>query len=198
MKKLILPLIGSLLFASNLDNVMIEFDKHNYDKVIQLLKQEKENKNIDFLLGKAYFQRHLTYTDYKFALKYFQKAKTNKSFYYLGKMYELGLGVEKNIPKAIRYYNMSNTKEAKYELAKFYLNGKYVLKDRKNGLKLLKESAKAGYDKAQFLLGKLYTTDNDLVEKDLRKAAKWLYLSSHNGNLEAKKLWDKYKLYRFQ
>jgi len=198
MKKLILPLVSTILFASNLDNVMIDFNNHNYDNAIKLLKQEKETKQVDFLLGKAHFEKHLTYTDYIIAMKYFQKAKTKQSFYFIGKMYLEGLGVNKNISKALRYFNLSNTKEAKYELAKLYLEGKYVLKDKKLALKLLRDSAKAGYEKAQFLLGKLYTTDNDIVEKDFKKAAKWLYLSSHNGNLEAKSLWDKYKLYRYQ
>jgi len=198
MKKFILPLIVTLLFASNLDDIMIKLNNHNYKEAIKLLKNQKETSQVDFLLGKAYFDRHLTYTDYILAMKYFQKAKTPKSYYYIAKMYQLGLGVDKDIKTAIRYFNLSNTKEAKYELAKLYLEGEYVLKDRKLGLKLLKESAKIGYDKAQFLLGKLYTTDNEFVEKDFREAAKWLFLSAHNGNLEAKELWDKYKLYKYQ
>jgi len=140
----------------------------------------------------------LTYTDYIFAIKYFKKAKTPQSFYYLGKMYQNGLGTKKDIKEAIRYYKLSNTKEAKYELAKMYLDGKYLLKDPKIAINLLKDSAKEGYDKAQLLLGKLYLEPNEIMDKDLREAAKWLYLSAQNGNQEAKDLWNKYKLYKFQ
>jgi len=198
MRKLILPLITSALFASNLDTAMLALTNKNYNEAIKLLKQQKETKQIDFLLGKAYYERHLTYTDYSIALKYLNKAKTKQSFYYIGKLYQNGLGVEKNIQEAIRYYNLANTKEAKYTLGKLYLEGKEVIKNKKLALKLLKEAAKKGCEKAQFILGKLYLTENDIVEQDFRKAAKWLYLSAHNGNLEAKKLWNKYKLYRYQ
>jgi TPR repeat protein len=198
MKKIILPLISSVLFASTLDTAVLELTSNNYNKAIKLLKSQKETKQIDFLLGKAYYKRHLTYTDYSLAMKYFKKANTKQSLYYIGKLYQEGLGVNKNIQAAIRYYNLSNTKEAQYELGKLYLEGKYVIKNKKLALKLLKESAKKGCTKAQLTLGKLYLTDNDFVEKDFRKAAKWLYLSAHNGDLEAKKLWNQYKLYRYQ
>jgi len=198
MKKIILPLLTSFLFATNLDTVMLDLDKNKYDDAIKILKQQPKSPQVNFLLGKAYYKRHLTYTDYILAMKYLKKAKTNKAYYYIGKMYQNGLGVKQNINEAIRYYKLSNTKEAKYELAKMYIDGKYVLKNPKLALKLLKSSAKEGYDKAQLLLGKLYLTDNEIVDKDLKKAAKWLYLAAQNGNEEAKHLWNKYKLYKFQ
>jgi TPR repeat protein len=200
MKKLILPVLtASVLFANNidnkLDNIIVELNNHNYNKVIQELKKLPENKQINFLLGKAYFEKHLTYSNYETAFKYFKKAKTPNSYYYLGKMYQNGLGVKENISEAIRYYKLADTKEAKFELAKLYIDGKYVLKTHKLGLKLLKDSAKSGYDKAQFFLGKLYLEDNSIVSKDLEEAAKWLYMSAHNNNFkEAKELWDKYNL----
>ena len=198
MKKIILPLITSFLFASNLDTVMLDLDKQKYDEAIKVLKQQPNTPQVNFLLGKAYYQRHLTYTDYSLAMKHFKQAKTAKSYYYIAQMYQKGLGVKKNIDEAIRYYKLSDTKEAKYELAKMYVDGKYVLKNPDLALELLKSSAKEGYNKAQFLLGKLYLNDNEIVNKDLRKAAKWLYLSAQNGNKEAKELWNKYKVYKFQ
>jgi len=198
MKKILLPLISSVLFASNLDTAVLNIAEKNYNQAIQLLKQEKKKtKQVEFLLGQAYFERHLTYTDYKFALEHFKKAGTKKSLWYLGKMYENGLGVKRDIHTAINYFKKANTKESNFELAKIYLNGKYLLKNPKLGFQLLEKSAKAGYAKAQLLLGKFYLTNNSLVDKDLTQAAKWLYLSNHNGNLEAKQLWNKYKLYRY-
>jgi len=200
MKRLILPLLTSILFANdnNINQAIINLENTHYDKAIQQLKEMPENQQRDFLLGKAYYERHLTYTDYKFALQYFQKAKTPRAYYYLAQMYEKGMGVEKDIFQAIEYYKLSNTKEAKYELAQFYLTGEYTLKNPDISLSLLKESAKAGYNKAQFLLGKLYLTDNDVTNKNLSEAAKWLFLAAQNGNSEARKLWNKYKLYRYK
>ena len=204
MKKILLPLIASsILFSSNiddsLDKVMINLNNKNYDEAILQLKQLPPSEQIDFLLGKAYFEKHLTYTDYKFALSYFQKVNTPKAYYYLATMYRYGLGVDPNMSEAIRYYKLSNTKESKYQLAKIYLEGDYLLKKPKTGLKLLEQSAKMGYNDAQFELGKLYLNDNEVVEQDLYKASKWIYLSAHKHNFQkAKELWNKYRLYKYQ
>jgi TPR repeat protein len=199
MKKILLPLLTTYLLATptNMEIALGKLNSGDYDKAIQLLKQEKENAQVDLLLGKAYFKRHLTYTDYQFALKYFQKAGNLQAKYYLGLLYEKGLGVKQNITKAIRYLEESKTPEADYTLANLYLNGKYVLKNPHKAISLLQDSAKAGYSKAQLLLGKLYLKGVSIIDKDWNEAAKWIYLSAKNGSLEAKKLWDKNKLYRF-
>jgi TPR repeat protein len=189
MKKMILPIIG-LLFTLNANEI-------NYTQQINELRNKKLSSVDAYKLANAYYHRHLTYTDYQKALKYFKIAKTKKSYYYLAQMYQKGLGVNKNLEKAIHYYKLSNTKEAKYELAKLYLYNKHILKQPRTALSLLKKSAKAGYDKAQLLLGKLYLTNNNLVDKDLHKASKWIYLSAEKGNQEAIKIWDKEKLYKY-
>ena len=206
MKKLvILPALLSLTFASNnIDSIVLEINNAKYTKAIYDLKRLKENKQIDYLLGLAYYKRHLTETDYKFAYQYFTKSNNQKAYYYLGMMYKKGLYVTKNIKKAIEYFKKANTKEAKYELAKLYLNGIGVLKNPALGWKLLGQSASTGYDKAQLLVGKIYLspykygfTDPAIVHQDNTEAAKYIYLAGTNGNAEAKKLWDKYELYRF-
>ena len=200
MKKILLPLIASsILLGANLDNIMLDMKNKNYTQAIEELKKiPKKNAQINFLLGKAYFDRHLIYSDYKNAYNYLNKAKTPKAYYYLAKMYQKGLWVKKDLSEAIRYYKLSNTKEAKYELAKLYIKGIEVLKNPKIGLKYLKESAKEGYTKAQTMLGKLYLSTNDIVDKDLSKAAKWLYLSNKTKkSKEIDELWEKYKLYKY-
>ena len=199
MKKVLIVFISSILFGANLDSIMMDMNNHNYNIAIKKLKKLKPTPKRDFLLGKAYYEKHFLYSDYKHAFEYFKKAKTPKAYYYIAKMYQKGLWVKKDISEAIRYYKLSNTKEAKYELAKLYIEGKYVLKDPKEGLKLLKESAKEGYQKAQIMLGKLYLSNNEIVDKNLHKAAKWLYLSAHNkNNKEINKIWKEYKLYKYQ
>jgi len=200
MKKILLPLItSSILMGLTLDDVMLSLNNKNYDAVIkELSKNKKKDKQQNFLLGKAYFDRHFLYSDYKHAFEYFKKAKTPKAYYYIAKMYQKGLWVKKDISEAIRYYKLANTKEAKYELAKLYIEGKDVLKNPKIGLNYLKESAKEGYAKAQIMLGKLYLSNNDIVDKDLTKAAKWLYLANKDKKSpEIEKIWNKYKLYKY-
>ena len=204
MKKLLmLPALLSLTFAS-VDSAVLQINNGKYTNAIYSLKKLKENKQIDYLLGLAYYKRALTETDYKFAYKYFMKSKNKKAYYYLGMLYKNGLGVKKDIKKAIEYFEKSNTKEAIYQLALMHLNGIGFLKDPVNGLKLLKKSAIAGYDKAQLLLGKIYLnpwkygfTDPSIISKNYKEAAKYISLAWSNGNKEAKKIWDKYQLYRF-
>jgi TPR repeat protein len=178
---------------------MIDIDNKKFDEAIQKLKTLPQNTQTNFLLGKVYYKKHLLYSDYKHAFEYFKKAKTPKAYYYIAKMYQKGLWVKKDLSETIRYYKLSNTKEAKYELAKLYIEGKYVLKDTKEGLNLLKESAKDGYQKAQIMLGKLYLSNNEIVDKNLHKAAKWLYLAAHDkNNKEINEIWKEYKLYKYQ
>ena len=202
MRKVLLSLLAvGFLFAEdvNLDDVMVDLNNKKFDEAIKKLKQLPQSQNRDFLLAKAYYDKHLTFTDYELAYNYFQSANTPKANYYLAKMYEKGLGVDVNMDEAIRYYKLSNTKEANFELAKIYLEGKYPLKNPKIGLELLKSSANAGYAKAQFMLGKLYLSDNEIVDKNLQEAAKWIYLAAKNGNFRpAKEIWEKYKLYKYQ
>jgi len=198
MKKVLIVFISSILFGANLDSIMMDMNNHNYNIAIKKLKKLKPTPKRDFLLGKAYYEKHFLYSDYKHAFEYFKKAKTPKAYYYIAKMYQKGLWVKKDISEAIRYYKLSNTKEAKYELAKLYIKGIEVLKNPKIGLKYLKESAKEGYTKAQTMLGKLYLSTNDIVDKDLSKAAKWLYLSNKTKkSKEIDELWEKYKLYKY-
>ena len=199
MKKLILlPILAtSFIMASNIDDAIKNIQSKEYTKAINILKQQKETKKVDCLLGKAYYQRHLTYTDYILAAKYLTKAKTANANYYLGKLYEKGLGVKQNINKALNYYKISNTKEANFALSNLYLKGKYILKNPKLAILYLKKSAKQGYDKAQYLLGKMYLKGNEALNKDLSKAAKWLKASTKNGEMKAKKLWEEYKLYKY-
>jgi len=180
-------------------DIMIDFNNHNYNKVIYQLKKMKPSEQINFLIGKAYFEKQRSLTDFKFALEYFKKSTSPQAYYYLGKMYAKGLGVSPNLSEAVRYFKMSNTKEANYELGMLYINGNIILRNPKLALSLLKRAAKFGYDKAQFELGKLYLGNNSIVEQDLSLAAKWLYLSGHNNNFkEAQQLWDKYQLYKYQ
>jgi len=199
MKKILLPLLTSYLLAvpNNMEIALENMNLKNYDEVIKILKKEKETKEVDFLLGKAYFKRHLTYTDYQLAFQYFMKVNNLQSKYYIAQLYEKGLGVKQDINKAIRYFETSKTPEGYYALANLYMNGKYVLKNPHKAIALLKKSAKVGYSKSQLLLGKLYLKGVSIIDKDWNEAAKWIYLSAKNGNIEAKKLWDNNRLYRF-
>jgi len=199
MKKLLLiPFITtSFIFASNIDEAKSYIKQHEYTKAINLLNKVKENKKVDYLLGLAYYKRHLTYADYKLAKLYLSKVNNSKAYFYLANMYENELGGKIDMKKAIKYYKIANTKEANYKLALIYLKGKGVLKEPKIGVKYLQRAAHQGCAKAQYLLGKLYLTGNEALNKNLNLAAKWLKQANKNGIKKVNNLWNKYKLYKY-
>jgi|GEM_PF-3660909 len=91
--------------------------------------------------------------DYRGAMRLFQGAllKTNAvANFYLGRMFERGLGVKRNGNRACIYYDVSSKLgflPAKFELAEFHYLGRVIgRKDKRLGLKLFRESAKEGYE----------------------------------------------------
>ena len=201
MKKIILSSILALsLFGNNIDNAQLLINKHEYTKAINLLKPLalKGNLRANYLLGKAYFKRKETCSDFKLAKKYLEDSNYPNANLYLGKIYQLGLGVKENTQKAIYYLKELNSPESNYLLYKIYSQGKGMIKDTTTALKYLQLSAKNGYKNAQYALGKLYLTNNAIVDKNLELASKWLKSASENGSKKAIELWNKHQLWRFE
>ena len=70
MRKVLLSLLAvGFLFAEdvNLDDVMVDLNNKKFDEAIKKLKQLPQSQNRDFLLAKAYYDKHLTFTDYELA-----------------------------------------------------------------------------------------------------------------------------------
>lgn len=88
--------------------------------------------------------------------------------YFLGKMYQSGLGVAENAEEAVRLFEKAATQEygaGVYELACCYLAGYGVSKDHKIGFELLQKSVKLGFGEAMVVLGNKYL-EGELVPKD--------------------------------
>jgi hypothetical protein len=78
--------------------------------------------------------------------------------YWLAHMTELGLGVEKNIPKAIALYEKAAAKDsapAETRLGEIYLQGDVTLPDYGKAFGLLNKAARQGYPRAAMLLGRM-------------------------------------------
>jgi TPR repeat protein len=195
-KLLIVSAIISSIYASNLSIAKEDIKNKNYDEAISILSEMPKTKEIDYLLAKAYFNRHLTYTDYKLAYRLFKRSNIKDSKYYLGIMYLKGLGVDANIKRGVAYLKEANTGKSLYTLATMYLKGKYTLKNPKEAVKLLEKAAKKGYKKANLLLGKLYL-EGKYVEKNLEKGAKLIKNSYEIGNQKAKEIWNKYQAWKY-
>lgn len=104
-----------------------------------------------------FYQRGLTYlqtADYQFAKESFLKAIEEgipEALCELGKLYELGCGVNYNPALARGYYEQAAKKdvpEGFYALALIYLKGVGVKEDITLCLKLLKKAADKGYKPA--------------------------------------------------
>ncbi len=135
-------------------------------------------------------------------IKYFDQKKYDQAFeefsylsdegdnvasYYLGQMYEQGLGIEKSLPKAAEYYlkayNTGNTAAAS-KLGNMLIKGDGIEKNADDGLALLKTAGRAGDKEAQYALGELYA-NGDNVEKNYVYAGGFYKMAALQGHPEA-------------
>ena len=127
-------------------------------------------------LGEMYKRGRGVEKDYAKAVKWYQKATEQGNAFAqnkLGGMYEYGLGVPQNDAKALRLYLLSAEQNYKDGKKNFYRL------ESKKGLLLTK--AKAGDAYYQALLGAAYRRGYPL-EKDYKKALKWLKLSADQNH----------------
>ena len=111
--------------------------------------------------------------------------------YYLGKMYEDGLGVSQDYIKAVEWYRKSAEQgyaKAQYNLSIMYYCGRGVSKDFDKYLewyrKSIKQSAEQGDAGAQYCLGTWYATGRCAFQDDA-KAVEWYRKSAEQGHAGA-------------
>lgn len=96
----------------------------------------------------------------------------------VGIMYEFGQGVEADRKKAMEYYEYSAKCEHKVGMYNYAQCLNYIdennIENKKKAFELYKELLKKHYGDANFELAKFYFTDNEVVEKDNRKACRYL------------------------
>ncbi|WP_353646509.1 YfdX family protein [Mesorhizobium sp. WSM2239] len=137
----------------------------------------------------------LTAGDYDAALKILTPlAEDNnpQAAFWLGDMYEYGLGVPKKIDTALKWYRKSaeaGWTAAEFQLGEIYFNGTETLQDFAKAHKWLEQAAHGGNSKAQQDLGQLYAHGWG-VEKDPIWAYVWYEIAAREGNYEAQRLRD--------
>ena len=113
--------------------------------------------------------------------------------YAIGQAYELGQGVEKDLSCAHNFYaealkglekvfTKNHDDNISYKIGMMYLNGKGTDIDLECAEKYLLLSADSNNYKAQYMLGKLYQSDNKI---DLQKAEKVLLKGAENAQDKA-------------
>lgn len=165
----------------------------DYNSAIEHYKLS-ENKYAYFALGNIYKYGSGVETDYAKAFDYYMRSLSSKggmpfASYAVGQAYELGQGVEKDLSSAHNFYaealkglekvfTKNHDDNISYKIGMMYLNGKGTDIDLECAEKYLLLSADSNNYKAQYMLGKLYQSDN---KKDLHKAEKVLIKGAENA-----------------
>lgn len=113
------------------------------------------------VIAKTYFLGFGATQDYEKSFEiysYLYNQGFLKGAYYLGYMYEYGLGVERDIEKALMYYHSYLDDMTNYRLGTFYMLGKYVIQDEEKALHYLSNSQ---YEEAYLYKGLLLERQHD-------------------------------------
>ena len=169
----------------------------DYSSAIEHYKLS-ENKYAYFALGNIYKYGSGVETDYAKAFDYYMRSLSSKggmpfASYAVGQAYELGQGVEKDLSCAHNFYaealkglekvfTKNHDDNISYKIGMMYLNGKGTDIDLECAEKYLLLSADSNNYKAQYMLGKLYQSDNKI---DLQKAEKVLLKGAENAQDKA-------------
>lgn len=160
MRKIFLIIFVAItLYSETLQDAKKFFDEtQDYKKAIEIFKQNLEDGDALYYLGKAYLYAMGVEKNQKKAFEYAQKSadKNNPSgLNLLGVMYQYGDGIEKDVLQALMYYkqaaNLGNTKSMK-NLSIAYATGDIIKKD---------------YNEAEKWLLKAYEYGGELISYDL-------------------------------
>lgn len=125
--------------------------------------------------------------DYATALAEFMplaEAGHPKAQFYLGRMYDNGIGVPKNKKEGVKWYRLAaeaGDVDAQRFLGSSYKHGSGVLQDYEEAVKWYRLAAEAGDGFAQYFLGMMYA-EGEGVLQDYAEAAKWYRLGAEGGN----------------
>ena len=117
------------------------------------------------------------------------KSRTVESMLRIGRCYETGDGVGKDLAEAAKWYRMAAEEghaQGMFELSKCYTFGFGVRKNRVTAGKWLREAAEHGHVTAMLLLGRwLLKEESSGVGYDPREAVKWFRRAAENGDARA-------------
>jgi len=107
--------------------------------------------------------------------------------FYLGRLFELGLGTEADLDRAAQLYAAGVSRDsapAMNRLGLMYLEGTTVLRNFSRAAELICKGAELGDANAQFNCGTLYQ-DGKGVDANIETAMEWWGKASEQGNIAA-------------
>ncbi len=110
-----------------------------------------------------------------------------KAQFKLGRYYELGEGVPKDIEKAISWYTNAAEQgdiKALYNLSMLWFNGQNVPQDYEKVVEWLTKAANQGLAQAQYFLGNL-SNEGIVMPQDYGEAMKWFRKAANQGYASA-------------
>ena len=101
--------------------------------------------------------------------------------YYLGRLYELGKGVQLDYRRAAEWYRLAakigDNADAQFALGELYFKGRGVDNDYREAIDWYLKAAEGGHPGAQAIVGSLFEKGG-FIDRDYAKAYKWLSLAS--------------------
>lgn len=116
-----------------------------------------------------------------------QRQYTEAEFY-MGMIFDMGLGVDKSPGDAVNWYLRAARKgnqHAQHNLAVAYAHGEGIQQDISKALEWWRRAARQGNTDSQYNLGIVYATGSQQVKRDLLKAEKWWRKAAINGDAMA-------------
>lgn len=146
------------LISMLINGIGCEKDINFAKEVLKDIQDEKKIKKYNFDIGFYYYTIE---KNYEFAKEYFEKSSHGESYYFLGQIYQKGLGVDIDLKKSFEYYKIFH--RIYPTIGGFYtgcmlLKGEGCNKDEKNGIKILN---KLNDDKSNYVLGLHYLNQKD-------------------------------------
>lgn len=190
-------LIVTMLFVGGCGNqyerALTLFEQEKWQEAMaEAEKTPKENGDLQYYIGLAYANGFGgVEKDRKIALSWYEKSAARNCVNGLlacAQYYATGDGgATKDVKKAFGFIEKAaglGSMEAKCELGLGYLNGNGGEKNEEIGVRLVRESANAGYDHGMFVTG-CFFKDGIQVKKDLVEAMKWFEAAAAKGSPRA-------------
>lgn len=135
-------LFMSTVFKAIVEQMGYYFEIPQLDEYLKNAYQRDDYRQL-LIFARAYFEGFGVQQDWAKAFEIYQYLYQQgilQSAYYLGYMYEYGLGIEQDVQKALDYFHQSQTSQTYYHLGEMYMLGQHVNRNEEKALGYFEKS----------------------------------------------------------